>query len=528
MKCHYEVLGVAQNVNDQELKLAYRQLALKWHPDKNIQNQEEATEIFKSIQLAYEILSDPVERAYYDKNREHLLRDGRPPEELNLVNVFEFFTTSCFKGYTDSESGFFAVYRKVFADIAAEEEQDLPGFGDSRSGYADSVGPFYRAWESFCTSLEYEWIVKEDPTLCRERWYTRACNKENQKARDAARKERNINVRSLAQFVKKRDPRVKAYLSGLQEKQEAHKKYLDEQRQQQRLEKLKKIEDFQEAEWMPLDELERQLEALEAEHDKIQLEGDEEDSLFCVVCDKLFMSIKSFENHVRSKKHKQNEELVKQQMQEDEENYRDEDLNENDGESENEIDDNRAEKMTAAGEDTAHVTKEPDPGKCTSDRDSDEERKKPKSKRKNKKKQILVARLTDSETEATGVSKPGADSSDDVDFSKNSSTKDRRRQKNSARIKETQPEEAAKEKVAPAEAVKPEGEETRAPAPAPPATVKLKGHKAREARRKARKQEETTPTPVGNRCATCGAEFPSRNKMFAHFNRTNHAQYVGK
>ena len=44
---------------------------------------------------------------------------------------------------------------------------------------------------------------------------------------------------------------------------------------------------------MPLEELEKQLEALEAEHDKTQLEGDDGDSLFCVVCDKLFMSIKS-------------------------------------------------------------------------------------------------------------------------------------------------------------------------------------------------------------------------------------------
>lgn len=87
------------------------------------------------------------------------------------------------------------MYRKVFEDIAAEEDQDLPAFGDSDSDYTEVVGPFYRTWESFCTSLEYEWIVVEDPTRCRERWYTRMCNKENQKKRDAARKERNINVR---------------------------------------------------------------------------------------------------------------------------------------------------------------------------------------------------------------------------------------------------------------------------------------------------------------------------------------------
>lgn len=62
--------------------------------------------------------------------------------------------------------------------------------------------------------------------------------------------------------------------------------------------------------------------------------------------------------------------------------------------------------------------------------------------------------------------------------------------------------------------------------PPPTASVKLKGHKAKEAKRKARKTEDVAPQE--NKCATCGAEFPSRNKMFAHFSRTNHAQFLGK
>ncbi|EFN55589.1 hypothetical protein CHLNCDRAFT_23262, partial [Chlorella variabilis] len=63
MKCLYEVLGVERDVEEAGLRKAYRLLALKWHPDKNQDNLAAAEERFKEIQNAYEILSDPHERA---------------------------------------------------------------------------------------------------------------------------------------------------------------------------------------------------------------------------------------------------------------------------------------------------------------------------------------------------------------------------------------------------------------------------------------------------------------------------------
>ncbi len=64
---YYEVLGVDRNASEQELKSAYRRLALQYHPDRNPDNKEEATERFKEITEAYGVLADPQKRAAYDR-----------------------------------------------------------------------------------------------------------------------------------------------------------------------------------------------------------------------------------------------------------------------------------------------------------------------------------------------------------------------------------------------------------------------------------------------------------------------------
>ena len=62
----YKVLGVSPNASDDEIKAAYRQLAKKYHPDMN-KDDESAAQKFKEVNEAYQVLSDDKKRAQYDQ-----------------------------------------------------------------------------------------------------------------------------------------------------------------------------------------------------------------------------------------------------------------------------------------------------------------------------------------------------------------------------------------------------------------------------------------------------------------------------
>lgn len=96
---YYEVLGVAKNASDDEIKKAYRSLAKRYHPD--VCKEPNAEEKFKEVQEAYDILSDPQKRAQYDQF------GFQDPNQFGGAGGFSGFGGAGFGGFEDIFSAFF-------------------------------------------------------------------------------------------------------------------------------------------------------------------------------------------------------------------------------------------------------------------------------------------------------------------------------------------------------------------------------------------------------------------------------------
>lgn len=333
---YYELLGVSVSATDVELKKAYRKMALVYHPDKNRENVEEATLQFASIRSAYEVLSDPQERAWYDAHKSQILREDADKHDeredlepevagVTVEEILKFFDPSLYSRKDDSPYGMFAMLKQLFNRLAEEEvlsgrQQGLAGYaqyqdddhtdttntlypkiGNTKSDYATEVRSFYQVWGSFSSVKTFAWKDEYRYSTASDRRTRRAMEKENKKLRELAKREFNETVRSFISFVKKRDPRVKEGAAKF-EQERKRKQQEDLQRQIDRDREANAAirNQFQEQSWQMVDD-----EHLEELHPEPEEDDDEEDQLFeCVICDKLFKTEKQYETHESSTKHK--------------------------------------------------------------------------------------------------------------------------------------------------------------------------------------------------------------------------------
>ena len=106
MADYYATLGVAKSASADELKKAYRKLALKWHPDKHKdQDKKKAEAKFKEINQAYEVLSDQKKRQMYDQFGEAAFKGGAPGGAGGQQEPFTYSYRTSGAGFEDIFGG---------------------------------------------------------------------------------------------------------------------------------------------------------------------------------------------------------------------------------------------------------------------------------------------------------------------------------------------------------------------------------------------------------------------------------------
>jgi len=88
---YYEILGVNRNATKEELRKAYRKLAMQYHPDRN-PNNKEAEEKFKEAAEAYDVLNDDEKKARYDRFGHEGIKGGYSPGFTDVNDIFSHFS----------------------------------------------------------------------------------------------------------------------------------------------------------------------------------------------------------------------------------------------------------------------------------------------------------------------------------------------------------------------------------------------------------------------------------------------------
>ena len=296
---------------------------------------EETTRLFAEVQSAYDILSDPQERAWYDAHRDAFLRgsDDTAGEQFehnvrittanDILKLFTLFNARV--DFSDSPTGFYGVLREIFHKLAKEEELacewegfdpvDYPSFGHASDGYDDVVRPFYAVWTGFSTRKSFSWADVYRYSDAPDRRVRRMMEKENKRFREEGIREFNDAVRSLVAFVKKRDHRYKANVKSEAERQKTLRDAAIGQAARQRAaNQAKQAQTETLPEWMRSSEV-------EDDESSDDVTNSVQEHFECIICNKIFKSENQYEAHERSKKHNRAIQLIKKQMQQEDRSF---------------------------------------------------------------------------------------------------------------------------------------------------------------------------------------------------------------
>lgn len=489
---YYELLSVQRTATDDEIKKAYRRKALELHPDRNYGNEANATRIFAEVQAAYEILSDPQERAWYDSHEAAILRgdDGSTDEVHSyenvrvttaddLARVLRKFNSSV--DFSDSPSGFFGFLHEQFDQLAKEEEiaaawdnveaRDYPTFGHKDDQLDDVVKKFYAAWVNFSTVKSFAWKDKYRLSEAPDRRIRRLMEKENMNARQEAIKEFNEAVRTFVLFVRKRDPRYTPSTQSEAERQKILRDAASAQAARARAANQAALQGEVPA-WAQYREPDELLESSEEEVEQEVIE--------CVACNKTFKSERQYEAHEKSKKHQKAIQALQRQMRKDNASF-------NIAEVKPSVDEAEWELIGSDGD----------------------------------------AQLSDVSASETSISDTAdgheAASLDSKTTDKSPGTEEAAREVSSADAMGVVTEEMASSTLKDSVESESDGEAAASTAASDGGGPRKMGKAALKRAKKAAAAANSEAESANNKCATCDAAFPSRTRLFQHIKDHGHA-----
>ena len=485
------------------------------------------------MQSAYDILSDPQERAWYDTHRDALLRTGDDLSDRLYAHEIPVTTAKAvlrmmtrFHGkleFSNSSTGFFSVLRNIFDTLANEEALacqfeglesiEYPSFGHADDTHDGAVRPFYAAWSSFATKKSFSWTDIYRYSEAPDRRVRRLMEKENKRLRDEGIREINDAVRSLVAFVKKRDPRYRPDIQSESERQKILQNAANAQAARSRAANQAKIAQAQVMpDWM------NPIEA-EGTSESDEIEEEVQERFECIICKKDFKSEKQYEAHENSKKHVKAVQSLRKQMQKEDQTL---ELRERDQE------DGAVSSTPTLNDQSGDGSTRQDSFEIHNDQIHSPEDRAPSGPTHTQRSATHEGEAEENELGVIKQSSEGSSLSSDDEYTSRGNVKNRLRglsvkdpdSEGSSRLNETseavlqfRPDELAADTL------------THEPSDSKPKMGKAKVKRAKKA---AQQASSGTETGTEFKCITCQATFPSKTRLFNHIKDHGHAQPVAR